>query len=237
MRLNEATTLVNDRVVLRPYRRWHVPRYNEWMSSEEMRELTASEPLTLDEEYDMQRSWRLDEDKLTFIVHLRSPAAPSPSTEPSAFLASHNDASTMIGDVNLFLHDVSPPSSPSSSSPPPAPSTLTRRAEMEIMFPPSSLFPPRSGLASLTLQTFLSYARRALSLPPRAFFARIGFANEASIGLFKKLGFVEGKRVEVFREVELVWGGDGEDDTTWPWEGEEGWKVEEVEDPRDEERD
>ncbi|GAA6046778.1 hypothetical protein NBRC10513_001570 [Rhodotorula toruloides] len=63
MRLNESTTLVNDRIVLRPYRRWHVPRYHEWMSSDEMREATASERLTMEQEEDMQRSWRLDEDR------------------------------------------------------------------------------------------------------------------------------------------------------------------------------
>jgi RimJ/RimL family protein N-acetyltransferase len=41
MRLNEATTLATDRIVLRPYRRWHVPRYHEWMASEEMQQATA----------------------------------------------------------------------------------------------------------------------------------------------------------------------------------------------------
>ncbi|GAA5899912.1 hypothetical protein JCM6882_007000 [Rhodosporidiobolus microsporus] len=240
MRLNEATALVNDRVVLRPYRRWHVPRYNEWMQSEELREATASEPLSLEEEYEMQQSWRLDDDKLTFIVHLRDPTSPPPSADRVAFLAAHNDSSTMIGDVNLFLHDASPPPSPSSppsSSAPPPPPTPTRRAELEIMFPPTSLFPPRSGLALLTLRTFLSYASVALRLPPSAFFARIGFDNAPSLGLFRKLGFEEGKRVEVFREVEMRWAGREGEGEGWPWEGEEGWKYEEVEDPRDEERD
>jgi hypothetical protein len=65
--------LASSNVVLVPYARHHVPvkliaflttsmtaelqlyqRYNEWMQSEELRELTASEPLSLDEEYDMQ---------------------------------------------------------------------------------------------------------------------------------------------------------------------------------------
>jgi hypothetical protein len=40
------------------------------MQSEELLSLTASEPLTLDEEYAMQRSWREDPDKCTFIVLL-----------------------------------------------------------------------------------------------------------------------------------------------------------------------
>jgi hypothetical protein len=57
MRLNESTTLVSSRVVLRPYRKWHVQRYSEWLDSETLREATASERLTLEEEYEMQRAF------------------------------------------------------------------------------------------------------------------------------------------------------------------------------------
>lgn len=32
------------------------------MKSPELQQLTASEPLTLDQEYDMQKSWREDDD-------------------------------------------------------------------------------------------------------------------------------------------------------------------------------
>ena len=85
MRLNEHCAVRTDRLLLVPYESHHVPRYHEWMSNAELRDLTASEPLTLEEEYKMQRTWREDEDKLTFILL-------------------DGDKNAMLGDVNLFLH-------------------------------------------------------------------------------------------------------------------------------------
>lgn len=38
------------------------------MENEEIRQLTASLPLTLDEEYHMQQTWLNDQDKCTFII-------------------------------------------------------------------------------------------------------------------------------------------------------------------------
>ncbi|GLH03069.1 N-acetyltransferase 9-like protein [Gryllus bimaculatus] len=48
-------------------------RYHEWMKSKELQELTASEELSLEEEYKMQETWHIDDDN------------------------------AMIGDTNLFL--------------------------------------------------------------------------------------------------------------------------------------
>ena len=44
-----------------PYSPEHVPIYHSWMESDELREATASERLTLEEEEEMQRSWSADE--------------------------------------------------------------------------------------------------------------------------------------------------------------------------------
>jgi RimJ/RimL family protein N-acetyltransferase len=61
MKINATTVLVGERVLLVPYLAEHVPLYNAWMQSPELLELTASEPLTLEEEYENQISWREDE--------------------------------------------------------------------------------------------------------------------------------------------------------------------------------
>ncbi|KAL3285091.1 hypothetical protein HHI36_019215 [Cryptolaemus montrouzieri] len=92
MRLNEDTKIIGNSVILVPYMQKHVPKYHAWMQSEDLRKLTASEPLTLEEEYAMQRSWLLDEDKCTFII-----------LDKEIFTNTNNEVTSMIGDTNLFF--------------------------------------------------------------------------------------------------------------------------------------
>ncbi|KAJ5142910.1 uncharacterized protein N7515_001697 [Penicillium bovifimosum] len=100
MLLNANTALASFKALLVPYSSWHVPRYHEWMQDPEIQEATASEPLTLEEEYSMQRSWRQDPDKLTFIIcRALNDSIPSQSQlQPDS-----DSPSNMVGDINLFL--------------------------------------------------------------------------------------------------------------------------------------
>ncbi|KAI1414589.1 GNAT domain-containing protein [Hypoxylon sp. FL1857] len=114
MRLNENIAISASRVLLVPYDAHHVPRYHQWMEDAAIREATASERLTLEEEYENQVSWREASDKLTFII-----CEPLPLSEDGALgndngsnseldapgvvagVADHPDR--MVGDINLFL--------------------------------------------------------------------------------------------------------------------------------------
>ncbi|XP_050776824.1 alpha/beta-tubulin-N-acetyltransferase 9 isoform X2 [Gopherus flavomarginatus] len=83
MKINQNTVLQGKKVTLVPYTSAHVSRYHEWMKSEELQQLTASEPLSLEQEYEMQRSWQEDADS--------------------------SEEDCMVGDVNLFLTDMEDP--------------------------------------------------------------------------------------------------------------------------------
>ncbi|XP_030631152.1 alpha/beta-tubulin-N-acetyltransferase 9 [Chanos chanos] len=173
MRINQDTLLEGEKVVLVPYNADHVPRYHQWMASPELQKLTASEPLSLEQEYDMQKSWREDDDKCTFIV-LDKQRWEDPSV---------SEEDCMVGDVNIFLTD-------------PADPTL---AELEVMIAePSSR---GKGLGKEVTHMMMCYGIQNLGI--RNYEVKIGLDNEVSIAMFKKFGFHELSVSEVFQETTL----------------------------------
>ncbi|RSH86167.1 uncharacterized protein EHS24_004398 [Apiotrichum porosum] len=190
MRLNANTIICGDKVILVPYREEHVKTYHEWMKSPELLELTASEPLSFEEELDMQRKWRDDDDKLTFILLARPddiPAATNRLLSPAEVARCR-----MVGDVNIFM-----PNGPQDD------------IECEIMIAEQEV--RRQGLAREALTMFMNYVVRELAVAPTSLIAKISSKNTASIRLFESLGFGRVKLVEVWDELEMRWGWTGSD--------------------------
>ncbi|CAG8520963.1 6054_t:CDS:10 [Funneliformis mosseae] len=168
---------VGEKVILVPYRPEHVPKYHEWMQSPFLQEMTASEPLTLEQEYEMQRSWHVDENKCTFIV-LAKPEISHELTNQEI------KSAEMIGDVNLFFNDNDDPNV----------------AEIEIMIAEQSY--RRLGLAKNALLLMFHYAINELNVT--RFLAKISTNNQPSIQLFtRKFGFVEISFSKIFNEHSL----------------------------------
>ena len=173
MRANANLTLVGTKCALVPYRTEHVLTYHGWMQDDALREATASEPLSLDEEYEMQASWALDEKKCTFIIVCAG-------KDRTASVRGPASVSAMVGDVNLYFNDHDD----------------AHAAEIEIMI--ADVSARRKGLASEALRLMQGYAMENLDVS--RFVAKIGFDNEKSRRLFEGLGFAERSSSEVFRE-------------------------------------
>ncbi|KAJ2708450.1 N-acetyltransferase 9 [Coemansia spiralis] len=147
------------------------------MKSPFLQEMTGSEPLTIDEEYAMQQSWRADSDKCTFIV-----LAKDGQTAPGDYDVGDN--SQMIGDVNFFLNNTDNP----------------HEAELEVMLAEASA--SGKGVATEVLALMMHYAVHDIGVTD--FVVRIKETNSASIHVFtSKLGFVETERSRAFKEVTL----------------------------------
>ncbi|CAM9717515.1 unnamed protein product [Sphacelaria rigidula] len=139
--------------------------------------MTASEPLSLDEEYAMQKSWKEDPKKCTFIILARGRVA------STWMLAFEDEEPQMAGDVNLFFNDLDDKSI----------------CEVEVMVAEERW--RRKGLAREALLMIMRYGLDELGA--KTFYCKIGDANQASRALFDKLGYARHAYVEVFKETEL----------------------------------
>ncbi|CAE5973626.1 unnamed protein product [Arabidopsis arenosa] len=169
-------TLEGKRVVLVPYMAEHVPKYHQWMQDSALLEATGSEPLSLEQEYEMQLSWTQDPNKRTFIVLDKD-------FIEGDLVHGEPHVEAMTGDVNIYMNDVDDP----------------KVAEVEIM-----IAEPRSrgkGLGKESVLMMMAYGVKNLEI--HKFTAKIGESNTASLSLFRKLGFEDSSYSGIFKEVTL----------------------------------
>lgn len=174
-----------------------------------IQEATASEPLTLDEEYANQESWRTSHDKLTFIV---CQPLPDPAPEPK-----HVDGGTvdspdrMVGDINFFVY-------PSDKDDDDDGSKGLYEGEVDIMIADEANRSKGFGRAAVTAllhyvarhsEAIMSEYVKGLQPPAAAgrlvlVMARIKAENVGSIALFRSLGFEQRGEVNYFGEIKMV---------------------------------
>ena len=193
------------------------------MQDPDLQYATASEPLKLREEYDMQRSWRLDHDKLTFIVCLPFANNDAPEKSTSLEPGRYDADERLIGDVNLFLFEEAVDADAGTANEKLQETRLV--GEIELMIARKDL--QRRGYGRATLLTFMHYVlsgwpqiaqeygpgstpdghASAVAPVKLAYLrARIHQSNERSIRLFESIGFKQlGAGPNYFGEVELRW--------------------------------
>ena len=224
------------------------------ISGKDIQEATASEPLSLEEEYENQQSWRTAGDKLTFIIcrPLKDGGHFTGDVTGIVRAGTHDVEDRMVGDVNFFLH---------------AHPDLEGRlvGELDVMVAEKSC--RRTGLGRASCVAVLDYARRRMAEMLDEYhdagvtdgatspgqgqegkengveagervtevMVKIKEGNVGSRGLFRALGFEDdGKGVNYFGEVRMVlpWKRLGErpwaDATGGKGEGEEEEEVKEL---------
>ena len=221
MRKNYETLLIGSKVLLVPYRPEHVEKYHEWMKSPFLLEMTASEPLSLEEEIKMQLSWRDDSDKCTFIVLARS-ACSKPYNE---FVESvlrkingsddigDNDTTScsqdfdfvtksldaMVGDVNLFLSEIEEEYNENEDQTENVSKVQGIQAELDVMIAEKNF--RKMGMGKEASLMMMLYGAQSLGI--QRFVVKIKEENFASRNLFEKLGFHECNYAACFQEYEL----------------------------------
>ncbi|KAF9234622.1 GNAT domain-containing protein [Melanogaster broomeanus] len=184
--------ITGHKVVLIPSTPDHVEKYYQWMTDPKLLQDTGTDPLTLEEVYDMERGWREDADKLTFIIVANG----------------EGDIASLplIGDVNLFLKG--------------RPEDKDFEVEVGVMIAEEAY--QRRGFAREALGLMLTYTTGSpasfscpplsptvpeppspFPIPPESLVVRIAQDNVPSLKTFERLGFIETRGANAFGEKEM----------------------------------
>ncbi|OHF02772.1 N-acetyltransferase [Colletotrichum orchidophilum] len=223
MRLNEHTgivAIVTPRVTLVPYEARHVEQYHEWMSDPDIQEATASEPLTLEEEYENQQSWRTSHDKLTFIICQPLDSSDRTTSHKTVHAGKVDASERMIGDINFFIYPYDDDDDGNEESQ--AANDASYVGEVDVMV--ASKEHRGKGVGHAAVTTLLTYVlrnkarileeyvvgeegKKSAEAPElKGLMVKIKEGNAASIALFRRLGFVQKGEVNYFGEIQMVLG-------------------------------
>lgn len=165
-------------IILVPYARHLVPKYNLWMQNSELQFLTGSEPLSLTEEYAMYESWTADTNKCTFIVLDR---AAYEALSQDQLSDEEREVASMVGDVNFYVLDAA-----------------EGVAEIEIMIAEPAARGRGFGREAALVMMHFGHKMAGV----QKYEAKIKMSNEQSQKLFvEHFGFCEVSRSAVFEEI------------------------------------
>ncbi|KAJ4863979.1 acetyltransferase (GNAT) domain-containing protein [Trichoderma breve] len=216
MKINQTISISTSKALLVPYEAHHVLTYHEWMKDPAIQEATASEPMTLEEEYENQESWRTSHDKLTFIVC--EPLSGAASDEARQIKAQVDDSpDKMKGDINFFLY-LADEDDDDEVAEPRESSTIRLTGEVDVMI--ANTQHRGKGVGEAAVRSILAYIRRNLpeilneyaqgekldveKVQLVGLMAKIKQENTGSRALFKKLGFKQEGEANYFGEVKMV---------------------------------
>ncbi|KAG6533086.1 hypothetical protein ZIOFF_006947 [Zingiber officinale] len=179
-------SLEGEKVILVPYMREHVPTYHGWMQDPAILTATASEPLTLDQEYQVHSSWTHDPQRyLVFVVVEHTFIVLDKQLIQGGYVPGNPHVEAMVGDVNIYMNN---------------PDDL-QKAEIEIM-----IAEPKSrqkGLAKESILMMMAFSGEEYGI--HTFCAKIALKwLEVMLGLDTSnewmQGFVDISYSEVFKE-------------------------------------
>ncbi|KAL7937267.1 acyl-CoA N-acyltransferase [Trichoderma chlorosporum] len=219
MKVNQTISISTSKALLVPYEAHHVLTYHDWMKDPDIQEATASEPMTLEEEYENQQSWRTSHDKLTFIVcEPLSGEGSNENAETRKIKAQVDDSpDKMRGDINFFLY-LDEENDDDEAAQPRESSAIRLTGEVDVMI--ANTQHRGKGVGEAAVRSILTYIRENLpdvlqeyargekldveKIQLVGLMAKIKQENTGSRGLFKKLGFRQEGEANYFGEVKMV---------------------------------
>uniref|UniRef100_A0A0G4F4X4 N-acetyltransferase domain-containing protein n=1 Tax=Chromera velia CCMP2878 TaxID=1169474 RepID=A0A0G4F4X4_9ALVE len=171
LRALKLETFEGERLRLIPYIREAVPLYNQWMKDPHLQEMTASEPQSLEEEYEVREIWLTQDDRISWLILDRS--------LPASLECPEAAGGALAGDVGCVFDEGD-----------------FSTGELLVMIAEDRS--RRKGLAVEALQIIMRVLTERIGT--QKFTASISSKNAESVALFLKLGFEKTGFKEAFDE-------------------------------------